>query len=201
MRVLSRDEQKRFAVYLLQDTDTCKFGVLLMLLTGLRIGETCALKWSDIDTKEKIISVKTTMQRLQNTDADSAQKTKIIIGSPKSDTSLRKIPITDYISDLCSRFKCKNKNNYVLTGTERYMEPRTLQYRIKKYTEECGLKGVHAHTFRHTFATRAVEAGFEIKSLSEVLGHANTSITLNRYVHSSMEQKRINMDKLSALAI
>lgn len=81
------------------------------------------------------------------------------------------------------------------------MEPRTLQYRIKKYTTECGLEGVHAHTFRHTFATRAVEVGFEIKSLSEILGHANTAITLNRYVHSSMELKRANMDKLTAIAI
>lgn len=76
-----------------------------------------------------------------------------------------------------------------------------LQYRIEKYTKECGLKGVHAHTLRHTFATRAVEVGFEIKSLSEVLGHANTTITLNRYVHSSMELKRANMDKLSAVGL
>ena len=79
------------------------------------------------------------------------------------------------------------------------MEPRTLQYRIEKYTRECGLEGVHAHTLRHTFATRAVEVGFEIKSLSEVLGHANTSITLERYVHSSMDLKRANMDKLTAV--
>ena len=78
------------------------------------------------------------------------------------------------------------------------MEPRTLQYRMKKYTRECGLEGVHFHTLRHTFATRAVEAGFEIKSLSEILGHATTSITLNRYVHSSMDLKRVNMAKLAA---
>lgn len=79
------------------------------------------------------------------------------------------------------------------------MEPRTLQYRIAKYTKACGLEGVHAHTLRHTFATRALEVGSEIKSLSEVLGHANTSITLERYVHSSMELKRENMDKLTAV--
>lgn len=78
------------------------------------------------------------------------------------------------------------------------MEPRALQYRIGKYTKDCGLEGVHAHTLRHTFATRAVEVGFEIKSLSEVLGHANTTITLERYVHSSMELKRANMNKLAS---
>ena len=78
------------------------------------------------------------------------------------------------------------------------MEPRTLQYRLKKHTKECGLDGVHFHTLRHTFATRAVEVGFEIKSLSEILGHASVTITLDRYVHSSLELKRDNMKKLKA---
>ena len=78
------------------------------------------------------------------------------------------------------------------------MEPRAMQYRMEKYTRDCGLEGVHFHTLRHTFATRAVEVGFEIKSLSEILGHANTTITLDRYVHASMELKRVNMSKLAA---
>lgn len=77
----------------------------------------------------------------------------------------------------------------LLTGTEDYKELRTMQYRMEKYTRDCGLEGVHFHTLRHTFATRAVEVGFEIKSLSEILGHANTTITLDRYVHASMELK------------
>ena len=75
------------------------------------------------------------------------------------------------------------------------MEPRTLQYRMKKYAHDCGLDGVHFHTLRHTFATRAVEAGFEIKSLSEILGHSTTTITLDRYMHSSLELKRENNEK------
>ena len=81
------------------------------------------------------------------------------------------------------------------------MEPRTLQYRLEHYTRECGLEGVHFHTLRHTFATRCVEVGFEIKSLSEILGLSNTTITLNRYVHSSMELKRDNMNKLSMIGL
>ena len=76
------------------------------------------------------------------------------------------------------------------------MEPRVLQYRLEKYTQACGLEGVHFHTLRHTFATRAVEVGFEIKSLSEILGHASVTITLDRYVHSSLELKRDNMQLL-----
>ena len=79
------------------------------------------------------------------------------------------------------------------------MEPRTLQNCLKRDTLACGLEGVHFHTLRHTFATRCVEVDFEIKSLSEILGHSSTRITLDRYVHSSMELKRKNMAKLEAI--
>lgn len=197
MRVLSREEQKQFIKYLLTDMDACKFGVLLMLLTGVRIGELCALKWGNINIQEQTIRISATLQRLRDTAMDGESRTRIVIGAPKSDTSVRTIPMTDYAVDLCCRAEVKNAAAYILTGTENYMEPRVLQYRIEKYTRECGLEGVHAHTLRHTFATRAVEVGFEIKSLSEVLGHATTTITLERYVHSSMELKRSNMGKLA----
>ena len=92
------------------------------------------------------------------------------------------------------------RDAFVLTGErERYMEPRTLQNHLKRYTDQCGLQGVHFHTLRHTFATRCVEVDFEIKSLSEILGHASVNITLERYVHSSIQLKRENMNKLAAI--
>ena len=200
-RVLSRDEQTQLVRYLLTDTDACKFGVLLMLLSGVRIGELCALKWDNIDLKEQTIRIIATLQRLHDTAMESESRTRVVIGAPKSDTSVRTIPLTDYAATLCRKFAVRNAAAYILTGTENYMEPRSLQYRIEKYTKECGLEGVHAHTLRHTFATKSVEVGFEIKSLSEVLGHANTTITLERYVHSSMELKRSNMDKLAAVGL
>ena len=199
MRVLSRDEQERFVKYLLEKTDECKFGVLLMLLSGVRIGELCALKWGNINLKEQTIRITETLQRLHDTAMTGETRTRVVIGAPKSDTSARTIPLTEQAVKLCRRFAVKNAAAYILTGTGEYMEPRTLQYRIEKYTKECGLVGVHAHTLRHTFATRAVEVGFEIKSLSEVLGHSTTTITLERYVHSSLELKRSNMDKLTAI--
>ena len=180
MRVLSREEQTRFVAYLLEDMDTCKFGVLLTLFTGVRIGELCALQWGNISLKEQTIRIDATLQRLRDTStADNpGSRTRIVIGTPKSDTSIRTIPITDYTAELCGKMNPHSSAAYVLTGAEDYMEPRALQYRMEKYTRECGLKGVHFHTLRHTFATRAVEVGFEIKSLSEVLGHATTTITL-----------------------
>ena len=201
MRVLSRNEQEQFVSFLLDETDQCKFGVLLMLLSGVRIGELCALKWENVDLKERTMRVSSTLQRLRNTEADNEKRTRIVVSTPKSETSMRTIPLTDHVIRLCERFADKNTSAFILTGTEDYMEPRVLQYRIEKYTKECGLDGVHAHTLRHTFATRAVEVGFEIKSLSEILGHSNTTITLERYVHSSMELKRSNMDKLTAVGL
>ena len=198
MRVLSREEQTRFVSYLLEDMDPCKFGVLLTLFTGVRIGELCALRWGNLSVKEQTIRIDATLQRLRDTKAAGACRTRIVIGTPKSDTSVRTIPITDYTAALCAQMDPHSPSAYVLTGTEAYLEPRALQYRMEKYTRDCGLEGVHFHTLRHTFATRAVEVGFEIKSLSEILGHATTTITLERYVHSSLTLKRNNMKKLSA---
>ena len=199
MCVLSCDEQKQLMKYLLTDTDPCKFGLLFMLITGVRIGELCALKWSNIDLKANTVHIAATLQRLHNTTADGGSQTHIVIGAPKSKKSIRTIPLNDYDAALCRRFAGRD-DTYLLTGTENYMEPRTLEYRFQKYTQECGLEGVHPHTLRHTFATRAVEAGFDIKSLSEILGHSSTAITLERYVHSSLALKRTNMEKLDKVA-
>lgn len=179
MRVLTIEEQKRLVAYLLHPTDSCKFGLLLALYTGLRIGELCALRWSCIDLREQTIRIAATMQRLGKT----GEGTRIVIGAPKSDSSLRTIPLPAQIAVLCRHMQPADPEAYVLTGGPAYMEPRTLQYRLKRYTAACGLEGVHAHTLRHTFATRAIESGFELKSLSEVLGHATTAITMERYVH------------------
>lgn len=200
-RVLSREEQTRFTACLLEDMDECKFGILLALLTGIRIGELCALRWENVSLQEYTIQITATMQRLADMDPERETKTKILIGSPKSGSSQRTIPISDFAAELCRKMKPKDPAAFLLTGTTAYMEPRTLQYRLERYTESCGLEGVHFHTLRHTFATRCVEVGFEIKSLSEILGHANTTITLNRYVHASMELKRDNMNKLAVIGM
>ncbi len=198
MRVLSREEQAVFTAYLLTNMDEQKFGVLLALLTGVRIGELCALRWDDISLKDGTIRITSTMQRLKDIDANGEAKTKIVFGTPKSDTSVRTIPMCDYAISLCQRMKPRCGSAFVLSGTTDYMEPRLLQYRLERYTKDCQLEGVHFHTLRHTFATRCVEIGFDVKSLSEILGHANTAITLDRYVHTSFELKRAQMNRLAA---
>ncbi len=197
-RVLSVEEQRRFMACLRENMDECKLGILLALLTGLRVGEICALRWEHICLKDKLLRVEGTMQRLQNTEGGEAGKTKVVIGCPKSESSRRTIPLPDSVAALCAQLDPGDPEAFILTGTRAYMEPRKLQRRLKKLTEECGLEGVHFHTLRHSFATRCMEVGFEIKSLSEILGHASTSITLDRYVHASMEVKRDQMNRLAA---
>lgn len=200
MRVLSTDEQIRLVKYLVKDMDQYKFGVLLAMLTGMRIGEVCALRWENVSLTDRTVLVCATMQRLRDLEERGTGKTRVIISDPKSSSSARLIPLTDYCVRLFRSRLCVNPAAFVLTGeTGRFVEPRTLQYRLKRYTKECGLEGVHFHTLRHTFATRCVEVDFEIKSLSEILGHSSPRITLERYVHSSMKLKRDNMNKLAAI--
>lgn len=200
MRVLTPEEQKRLMEYLLSDMDNIKFGMLLTLMTGMRIGEICAMRWSDISLEEKEIRVGATMQRIKNMNENETEKTKIIITNPKSDSSLRVIPLTDHAIELCNMIDKQSPDAFVLSGSSKtFVEPRTLQYKLKHFTEACGLEGVHYHTLRHSFATRCVEVDFEIKSLSEILGHSSPKITLERYVHSSMELKRNNMNKLAVI--
>ncbi len=199
MRVLTRREQETLVDYLESDMDLCKFGVYLALATGLRIGELCALRWKDISLENRTVTVSATVQRIKNFGNANDKKTTLYFGTPKSDSSIRTIPLTGRTLTLCKQFMPPIADTFILTGTTGFMDPRTLQYRFQHYMKDCSLEGVHFHTLRHTFATRCVEVGFETKSLSEVLGHANTSITLNRYVHSSIELKRENMSKLSAV--
>lgn len=196
MRVLTNSEQNVLTEYLLSDPDYCKFGVLLALWTGIRIGELCALRWNHISCSDQFVRIDSTMQRLKDIRPDASAKTRIVIDTPKSASSVRVIPINSQAVALCKQMMPPNSAAYVLTGNPHYMEPRVLQYHFGRYVAACGLEDVHFHTLRHTFATRCVEVGFEIKSLSEILGHANTAITLNRYVHCSLKLKRENMKKL-----
>lgn len=196
MRVLTNSEQAALLKTLFKDIDLSKFGVLLSLYTGIRIGELCALKWEDFNLFNSSLNIRKTMQRIQETGAITKAKTKVTITEPKSECSTRVIPLPNFISDIARRFYASSQA-FILTGSEnKFVEPRTMQNRFKKYVAESGIKKANFHSLRHTFATRCVEVGFEIKSLSEILGHANVNITLNRYVHSSFELKCSNMNKL-----
>lgn len=191
MRVLTVPEQKKLTEYLKKDIDIHKFGVLLAMQTGLRIGELCALKWEDIS--DFSISVSKTMMRIKNDD----ETTSVIVAPPKSESSIRIIPIPVQLQKYIKRFRGEG---YVLSNDKiERTEPRLMQYKFSKYAKDCGLENVSFHCLRHTFATRCIEAGVDAKTVSELLGHSDTKITLRCYVHSSFELKQASIERMEKL--
>lgn len=195
IHILNCAEQKQLEAYLLKDTDETKLGMLISLYMGLRIGEVCALAWEDIDFQEKILHVRHTVARVRAEEKDGA-KTKLILDKPKTKTSMRDIPISEMLMKIFLQMKKSAKSPYVISAKASFVSPRTYEYRYHKILEECGLCSINYHALRHSFATKCVEAGVDVKTLSEILGHADVTITLNTYVHSSMEMKRKQLEKL-----
>ena len=199
VEILKEEEQRRLELFLREDQDRAREGIragmILSLYAGLRIGEVCALKWEDIDLRNGLLCVRKTLSRVQRFDEKGSRRTKIEIGKPKTGTSFRQIPLPVFLKTYLRKIR-KSKDCYLLTAQKKYMEPRSYQYQYKKIMRELGLEHCNYHMLRHTFATRCIEAGFDLKSLSEILGHANVNITLNRYAHPTMRMKLQNMEKL-----
>ena len=198
MRIFSKAEQERLCSYLYSEIDPCNIGIIICLFTGLRIGEVCALHWEDVSFSEQTIYVHQTLQRIQD-NSINGRKTKIAMTTPKSACSIRTIPIPEPLIEILCDYQSV-KRGYLLTNSDScFIEPRTMQNRFKKALEYSEVEPANFHALRHTFATRCVELGFDIKSLSEILGHATVNITMNRYVHPTLEMKKENMKKLSSL--
>lgn len=195
VEILSHSERELLEEYLMENMDPGNLGIMSSLYTGIRLGEVCALRWGCVNQADGLLDVHATMSRIRT--GDSGQKTKIITTLPKSDCSIRLIPIPSGLLDLM-RAMCRSDESFLLTGSEtEYMDPRTLQNRFKTALAKCGIEPVKFHALRHTFATRCIELGFDVKSLSEILGHANVTITMNRYVHPTIVMKKDYMDRLS----
>lgn len=202
IRVLNQQEHEQLTSYLYAHNNYRNLGILLALFTGIRVGELCALTWENIHLDSGIISICQTMQRVENTEFKNRRtdmKTRVIITSPKSSSSIREIPLPAFLIDILKNTPHSERGYFLSDSEDIYIEPRNLQTHFKTVLKGAGIEDVNFHTLRHTFATRCVELGFDIKSLSEVLGHSNVNITLNKYVHPSMELKRDNMEKLSQL--
>ncbi len=198
IRILSRKEQEKLSQYLYANLTPCHLGILVCLYTGLRIGEICALQWQDISFDDHCLYVHKAMQRVQHLDTED-KRTEVLIAKPKSDCSIRRIPLPDNLFKVLVSLRQEDAA-FLLTGSiKKYIEPRTMQNHFRSVMDECDIPGANFHTLRHTFATRCVELGFDVKSLSEILGHANVNITMNRYVHPSMELKQKNMNILDGL--
>lgn len=181
-------------LYLHEQNSTC-IGILLAYHTGIRLGELCALKWGDIDFDKGILTVSRNMQRVKNFGAGEA-KTDIRIQTPKTMTSVRNIPLPDKLINFLYENR-RDSNDYIIQGKNReWAEARTVQYRFTAILKECEIEHFKFHTLRHYFATTCIQHGFDVKSLSEILGHATVQTTLNLYVHSSMSRKRKLMNHM-----
>lgn len=194
--ILSHEEQKLLENACIAQMNETKIGILLSLYAGLRIGEVCALEWSDIDLKKKLIHVRKTVSRVQDTSADKGNGSILVIDRPKTLSSYRDIPLCSWLIPIVEECRSGAESGYVTSGCSQFISPRTYDYRYHKVLLSAGLPSIKYHSLRHTFATRCIEAGVDVKSLSEMLGHADASVTLNIYVHSSMERKRLQIENL-----
>ncbi len=169
-----------------------KIAIILAVYCGLRVGEICALANDDIDLNNQTISISKTLYRIRS-DVGNA-RTKIVLAPTKSKTSNRIIPIPKSVFSLIK--KHKSKSMYFINNNDKPFEPRLLTYHLNKEVDSLMNRKISFHTLRHTFATRCIAKGCDYNTLSELLGHANASTTMNIYVHSDLQRKKEFMDLL-----
>lgn len=198
IQILSLTAQQQFERAVINSIDETKAGIFIALYTGIRIGELCALAWEDIDLDSKIIHIRHTVSRIRANNGDSTH-TELIIDDPKTKAAVRDIPISQILLPVLEKMKQQSTSKYVISNRPNFVSTRTFDYRYKKALLDLGIPQINFHALRHTFATRCIEVGMDIKSVSQILGHSNAAITLNTYVHPSIEIIRIQLQKLTLL--
>lgn len=215
--ILSAEDQKLLQKAATQSEELPAFGVILTLSTGVRLGELLGFQWGDINMKKHTIRVKRTVGRLQKVDEDGnlmskgsgKATTELVVRSPKSTTSQREIPLFDELWNELMTYRDKQREMLDAFGvtftdtthifcmpTGRVYDPRTYEDLFKRTLRAAALPSINFHALRHTFATRALEAGMDVKVLSSILGHAQASTTLNLYAHALPDHKRDSMEKM-----
>lgn len=197
---INKNEETYLYQYCVNHKDKISVAICLGLYSGLRLGEICALKWEDIDFANGIIHVNKTAQRIKNNNNNSS-KTMLLVSDPKTNSSNRNVIMPHFLADylkeyfIYSNINEKNLNYFVLSNCTLAQEPRTIQRQFEKVCQKYGFK-YNFHTLRHTFATNCINIGIDIKTVSEMLGHSSVNITLNRYVHPSLDYKKEQMNKI-----
>ncbi len=200
IQILKKDEQAKLEEELIKNLNEGTFGIYFCLYTGLRIGELCALQWKNIDLINKKVQIKKTLIRIKNPDEQARKKTIIIMDEPKSSSSIREIPIPDFLIPIMSELgQNVTDDTFLISKEEKFIETRTYFNKYKQILNKLDLEMYNFHALRHTFATRCIENGCDPKTLSEILGHSSVKITLERYVHPSYENKVIMMNQLKPL--
>lgn len=196
LEVLSISHQRKLMQYVTDNFTFRNLGIYICLSTGMRIGEVCALKWSDIDIGTETIHVNRTIERIYIIEGDE-RRTELVIGSPKTKNSIREIPISKELMKLIRPLKkLVNDEYFVITNEAKPTEPRTYRNYYKQLLKRLDIPDLKFHGLRHSFATRCIESQCDYKTVSVILGHANISTTLNLYVHPNMDQKKKCINKM-----
>ena len=217
-RVLSAHEQESLQAVTRTAEELPAYGIIFALSTGVRLGELVALQWKDVNFSTRSIRVRRTAGRLKKIDengelierSEGTTATEIVIRTPKSATSARIIPIFPELWADLMEYREKQlaikdamgsdyyDGDYIFSTVDgRLYDPRTFEDLFKRKVEQAGIGDTNFHALRHTFATRALEAGMDIKVLSSILGHAQASTTLNLYGHALPDHKKVSMEKMS----
>lgn len=194
-KTLNSGECESLVRCVMAEPDLSGAAYLLALNCGLRLGEICGLMWSDISFTEGTLTVNRTALRIRE-----EGKTILVVQPPKTENANRSIPLTFSMLRLLAQLRNNAKDStFVFTGTKKPLEPRTLEKRFLRFLKEHGLRCINLHGLRHTFATRCIEEAIDAKTVSELLGHSHVKMTLQRYVHPSMETKRKAVEAASAI--
>ncbi len=186
----TRAEQKQIERFVLNGSKDKLYGILLCLYSGLRIGELIALQWSDIDFSKGILTVSKSCYD---------GKDGLIIDEPKTASSCRTIPLPKQLFPILRGIRKKSDSLFVVSNHGKPVSVRSYQRSFELILKKLKIAHRGFHSLRHTFATRALECGMDVKTLSEILGHKNPTVTLNRYAHSLIEHKTLMMNRLGNL--
>lgn len=196
VEAFTREEQRRLEEAIAVSEDRRLFGIRLCLYTGLRIGELLGLEWQDVDMEKGILHIGKTVYREKNAEGEW----QLFVDRPKTAASERMVPLPGYLAEDLRIYRRGARSEFVIENKKaERMSIRSYQYLFERLTEKAGVRKLNFHALRHTFATRALECGMDIKTLSELMGHKNATITLNRYAHSMMDTKIAAMNKLEKL--
>ena len=196
VEAFTREEQRRLEEAIAAWEDRRLFGIRLCLYTGLRIGELLGLEWQDVDMEKGILHIQKTVYREKNAEGEW----QLFVDRPKTAASERMVPLPGYLAEDLRIYRIGARSEFVIENKKaERMSIRSYQYLFERLTEKAGVRKLNFHALRHTFATRALECGMDIKTLSELMGHKNATITLNRYAHSMMDTKIAAMNKLEKL--
>ena len=195
--VIPPQKREKLEAVLIDKNDLVSMGIVFTLFTGVRIGELCGLRWGDFDFENGYVYIRRTIERISDL-SSSNKKTKVIISTPKTENSKRIIPLPDFLIEYIIKFR-DNDEKYILTSSTKHTEPHSFYIKYKRLLHNNNIGDYTFHELRHTFATQCVDKGFDIKSLSMILGHSSVNTTMNLYVHPTLQMQKRQMELLDPI--